>query len=77
METVKYTDQMGNEVPKEHLYELEHFFKKYFKEGKPVKCEVYQYGKFLRHIYNVQGEDEIKSIVAAEPNVSFDYDRRV
>ncbi len=74
MEIIKYTDQMGNEVGEEQRYALEHFFKTYYKDGKPVKCEIYKQGKFLRHIYHVRTEDEIRSILVAEPTVSFEYE---
>lgn len=73
METIKFTNEYGDEVNESQKDVLEYFYKIYLVDGKPVKRENYIYGKFNSNTYYVSSVEEIETLLKAEPTVSFEY----
>lgn len=73
METIKFTNEYGEEVDESQKDVLEYFFKKDFVDGKPVKRENYKNGNFSDNTYYVSSLEEIEARLKEEPSVSFNY----
>lgn len=73
METIKFTNEYGDEVDENQKDVLEYFFKIYLVDGKPVKEEIYRFGSFIGNSYFVSSLEEIEVRLKEHPSASFDY----
>lgn len=73
METIKYTDQRNKEVSEDQKDKLEYFFKTYYTDEKPIRCENYKNGEFRGNTYYVISLEEITARLNVESTVSFQY----
>jgi hypothetical protein len=75
--SIKYNNELGNEISYSQVNNLQEYFKVYLENNLPFKKERYQNGLLVNTSFYVTSLSQIDTILLTNPGVSFEYEHFV